>query len=227
MQKAAKRKSFWLVVIASALVFCAPALASRHASLPLKTRAELSVENGQNGVESSPLTRETTSSYYDPFGEVASESSVAPKTGVGRSELGNALSGLGSNPLGRNINTLDEFGSGSAFSGVFDPSSSKFLAYPSGSTRLASGGAPINVVPRRGGHGLVNNVLSDLTGATRTNNVGFTMFLDDAGDISVDFLSRSVNGRNPAFRGNVVPESMQPQILDAIRSTTGRNVRGR
>jgi len=74
---------------------------------------------------------------------------------------------------------------------------------------------------------LVNNVLSDLTGATRTNNVGFTMFLDDAGDISVDFLSRSVNGRNLTFRGNVVPESMQSQILDTIRSTTGRNVRGR
>ena len=71
---------------------------------------------------------------------------------------------------------------------------------------------------------MVNDVLSGLTGANPRNNLGFTTFLDDAGDISVDFFSRGVNGRNPAFNGNFVPQNMRQQILDAIRDFTGRNV---
>jgi filamentous hemagglutinin len=80
--KAAKRKSFWLLCIASALLLCAPALASStHVSNP-KIRAELSPENGQFSVEPSLLTPETASSYYDGSGEAASESSVAPVKGA-------------------------------------------------------------------------------------------------------------------------------------------------
>lgn len=146
---------------------------------------------------------------------------VAPNR-VGQSELGNALSGLGSNPLTRNLNSLDEFGSGAGFSGVFDVASGKFLAYPSGTTRLANGGTPLNVVARVGGHRDVNRVLSELLGNTSNNRLGFSMTLDDAGDFAVRFNSGQVNIPNPNFVGRTVPESMRQQILDAIKAATGR-----
>lgn len=151
-----------------------------------------------------------------------SSSLVAPK-----SEVTNAFSSLGRNFSSKNLNTLDEFGSGAAFSGVYNPQSGKFLAYASGETRLATGGVPGNLVPRRGGHAAVNRQFSEILGVSRGDNVGFTMFLDDAGDISVDWLSRSVNGMNRSFDGVVVPQSMRQSILDSISTSTGRGVRSR
>jgi hypothetical protein len=80
--KAAKEKTLWLVALASALLFCASALASSHTVSDLETRAELLAEDGQDSVERPHLTREIVSRYYDPFGEVASEFSVAPNRGA-------------------------------------------------------------------------------------------------------------------------------------------------
>ena len=143
-------------------------------------------------------------------------------TGVGSSELGNALSGLGRNPLGRNLNTLDEFGSGAGFSGVYDVSSGKFLAYPSGGTKLANGGTPLNLVDQFGGHRDVNQALSGLLGNSSSNRLGFSMTLDNAGNFGVGWNSRTINATNPAFPGYTVPEAMRQQVLDAIMQSTGR-----
>jgi hypothetical protein len=77
--EAAKRKAFWLSWIALALLACAPAFASTLPVSHLKTRAELSADNGQFSVELPALSPATASSYYDWSEQVASESSVAPK----------------------------------------------------------------------------------------------------------------------------------------------------
>lgn len=65
--------------IASAILLSLPALASSVDVLHGKTRAELSAENGQFSVEPSMLNPAIATRYYDSFGEVASDSSVAPK----------------------------------------------------------------------------------------------------------------------------------------------------
>jgi len=79
---AAKRKTLWLSLIASALVFCVPAVASSYSVLAPKTRAELKTTSGPNRVELVAVSLGTASSYYDRFGEVALESLVAPKGAV-------------------------------------------------------------------------------------------------------------------------------------------------
>jgi len=142
---------------------------------------------------------------------------------VGTSELGNALSGLGRNPLGRNLNTLNEFGPGAGFSGVYDVASGKFLAYPSGATRLANGEIPLNVVDQLGGHADVNRVLSQLLGNSSTNRLGFSMTLDNFGNFRMGWNSTQVNVPNPSFPGRTVPETLRQQIIDAIVGQTGRS----
>jgi len=82
---AAKRTSLWPVLMASALLLLAPAIGSGRSVLPLKTRAELLAENGQFSVGQPSLTPEIASSYYDAIREVASGSSVAPKSTAGLS----------------------------------------------------------------------------------------------------------------------------------------------
>jgi len=77
---AAKRRSSLLILIASTLVVFAPAVASSHSALHPKTRVELKTPPGPNRVERLAVSLETASRYYDPFGEVASGSSVAPKS---------------------------------------------------------------------------------------------------------------------------------------------------
>ena len=146
----------------------------------------------------------------------------ASASGRGTSELGNALSGLGNDPLSRNLNTLDEFGEGAGFSGVYDVEPGKFLAYPSGNTRLLNGNEPLNLVARRRGHLPVNEVLSDLLGRTSDNRLGFFMKLDKDGAFAVKYYSGSINGPNPTFRGRFVPEGQHQQILDAITQDTKR-----
>jgi len=221
MQKAAKEKSSLLWFIALAVLTCVPSFASSVRDLPAENRVEIFLLEGQNRTGQQAFDTANRVENYDSAWGVALESPVAPNR-VGTSELGNALSGLGSNPLTRNLNHLDEFGSGAGFSGVFDPATGKFLAYPSGTTRLANGNAPLNLVSQYGGHGDVNRVLSELLGSTTNNRLGFSMVLDDAGDFAVRFNSRSVNSLNPNFPGRTVPENLRQQILDAIKAATGR-----
>jgi hypothetical protein len=148
-------------------------------------------------------------------------SGIAPKMVVGKSELGNALSDLGTNPLGRNLNRLEEFGQGAGFSGVIDVESAKFLAYASGETKLANGATPLNLVEQIGGHQDVNAALSRVLGNTSANRLGFSMVLDAEGNFAVKFNS-GINSANPNVLVRTVPESMRQQILDAISKSTGR-----
>jgi len=145
----------------------------------------------------------------------------APENVVGKSELGNALSDLGTNPLGRNLNRLEEFGQGAGFSGVIDVESGKFLAYASGETKLANGAAPLNLVEQFGGHQQVNTALSGVLGNTSTNRLGFSLVLDAEGNFAVRFNS-ALNSANPNVLARTVPESMRQQILDAISKSTGK-----
>jgi len=84
MQKAAKEKTAWLLSSALAMLFCASAIASSHTLEISKPRAEFFLLGVQNGVGPPPVSPETASSYYDSFGKVALESSVAPKSAVTR-----------------------------------------------------------------------------------------------------------------------------------------------
>ncbi len=154
--------------------------------------------------------------------EVSAPRSAGVVDRVGESELGNALSGLGRNPLGRNINTLEEFGPGAGFSGVFDVESGKWLAYPSGKTRLLNGATPLNVVDQYGGHGPVDQVLHELLGSTSNNRLGFSMTLDEAGNLKMGWNSRTINAQNPNLSDRTVPENMRQRVLDAISQSTGR-----
>ncbi len=82
MHKAAKEKSFWFSLIASALLICAPAIASSTDVLHAENRVELFLLDGQNGVGESPFeTANHVEKYDSPWG-VALESSVAPNSGL-------------------------------------------------------------------------------------------------------------------------------------------------
>ena len=73
-----------LALIASALGFCTPAIASSETVLQPENRAELFSTSPENCAERSTQTPETAPGYYDSLREVASDSSVAPRrTGQG------------------------------------------------------------------------------------------------------------------------------------------------
>ncbi|WP_188189688.1 hypothetical protein [Nonomuraea sp. SYSU D8015] len=119
---------------------------------------------------------------------------------------------------------LDDFRPGAGFSGVYDHGSRRFLAYPSGDSRLRSGAAPENAVPRYGGHYDVNEIFTRVTGTRPEGNVGFTAILREDGSIGMHWVSRSVNGANPSFEGVEVPHHLRGPIMDLIRQTTNRQV---
>ena len=144
--------------------------------------------------------------------------SVVAPGAVGRSEISNSVSNLG-----RGARGVDEFAPGTAFSGVYDPKTKQLLAYPSSRNpnnlpreAVLKDGTVVseNVVGRNAGHAEVNDVLSSLTkhpGANE-NNVGFTLFLREDGNLGVEWFSRSVNRNNPTFKGDVVPKNLQSEI---------------
>ena len=79
MEKAAKRKMFLLVLIASAVFTCVPHVASSNALEISKPRAEFKTESVQNRVSESLFYSVKRDRNYDRFEGIASESSVAPK----------------------------------------------------------------------------------------------------------------------------------------------------
>jgi len=120
---------------------------------------------------------------------------------------------------------LDDYPSGSGFSGVYDPETGGVLAYPSSTTRLRSGAEPPTLLPRNGGHGDVNDFLAEATDrVTDGSTLGFTMFLRENGTIEVEWFSRMANSR---FPGSRVPEAQRARILEAITAATGRVARSK
>lgn len=103
----------------------------------------------------------------------------------------------------------------------------QFLAQPSGNSRLLSGAEPQNLVPRRAGHGAVNRRFSQITGTDPASNVGLTLFLEEHGDVSIEWRSISVNAINTSFSGDLVPEYLRPQIIEDIGKAIDRTVRSR
>jgi hypothetical protein len=81
---------------------------------------------------------------------------------------------------------------------------------------------PPGYVPARGGHFAVNMEMG-----RNPNHMAFTAFLNESGGLSVEWLSRSVNGRNPNFPGDVVPVDHRETILKAIAEQTGKSAQCR
>jgi hypothetical protein len=144
------------------------------------------------------------------------------KVPVRRSETKGSFTNLGSKPGVVNKTSFDSYPPKSGFSGAYDPESGKFLAYPSGETRLVDGSVPDNLVSQFGGHKAVNDSLSEVLGKTSNNRLGFVMIKDEAGDFAVKWNSGMINNPNPNFPGRTVPESYRKEILDAISEVTGR-----
>jgi hypothetical protein len=114
---------------------------------------------------------------------------------------------------------LEDFPSGSGFSGAYDVKTGRFQALPSGDTRLATGEVPPNLVVRNGGHGDASELLTAVQGAADSGeHMGFTMVLREDGSILVKWKSGQLQGGN-------VPVRYRQAILDAIAKVTGRIAR--
>ena len=83
MQKAAKEKMFFLVLIASALFTCAPSIASSAHTSTLENRIELFLLEAQNCTGQHALDAAKHVENYDSLQAIALESSVAPKILLG------------------------------------------------------------------------------------------------------------------------------------------------
>jgi hypothetical protein len=146
-----------------------------------------------------------------------------PKT----SELSNSLSNLGRNPGVRNATILAEYGPGptTVFSGVYSPETGQFLLRPSGNTRLATGAVPANLVDRAGGHGVVNRELGELANIDTGKTVGFVVYYETEGQLTVRWQSGSVNLRN--YNDRLAPTQYRQPIIDALQESTGLQVTSR
>ena len=82
MKSAAKRRNFFSAFIALALLFCASHVASANVLEISKTRAELKSNLAENHVEPLPFYSVKLDVNYDSLQAIASESSVAPRTGA-------------------------------------------------------------------------------------------------------------------------------------------------
>jgi hypothetical protein len=143
---------------------------------------------------------------------------------VPSSETTNALTNLGEANQLSNNNVLSNFSSNPApgFSGVYNPETGQFIAYPSGNTLMADGSVPTNLVDQFGGHGPVNQTLSDLLNVAPTSNFGFSFTVESDNTISMGFNSRTVNPFNPLGDGTrTVPSVYQQQIINTVQNATG------
>jgi len=149
-----------------------------------------------------------TARLIDRVNEARKLRSLAKKT---LSETAGGLTNLGR--AGSQLD-LNEFSSGQGFSGVYDDATGSILAMPS--SRASQ--LPANWVSARGGPGVVNARLSQALGTSSGGRSGFTAFLDEAGGLRVEWLSRSVNGAANPY----VSEALRPRILEALANATGR-----
>jgi len=110
------------------------------------------------------------------------------------------------------VRSLSDFvaSESTAFSGVYDAEIGAFQLRPSGNT---INNTNIPTVPRAGGHRIIDNELTKTFGAS-DKRAGFTLFYGKEGELSIEFFSRSVNGKN--FGDNIAPKAYQEQITKAV-----------
>lgn len=102
------------------------------------------------------------------------------------------------------------------FSGVWHSESGRIIVKPSSDQVPTPGG----FLPRRVGHA---EIAAEL-GGNPEHLFGFTLIKQADGRIRIEFFSRGVNGRNPSFPGNVVPEALQPVIAAAVQGASRKQI---
>lgn len=118
-----------------------------------------------------------------------------------------------------------EPGPATGFSGVYDPTTGKFAIRPSGNTLLRTGEVPVDRVDRFGGHSQLNDELTRNYGVKPSGTVGFVVYYDAPGELSVTWRSGSVNRQN--FYDPAAPVRFRQPLLDDLHAATGTNVRSR
>jgi len=98
------------------------------------------------------------------------------------------------------------------FTGVFDVSTGKVLIAPS--TEEAD--IPAGWVERAGGHADVSATL----GGDSANHSGFAVILQQDGTLNITWKSGTLNPA-PEY---IVPPNLQPTIIDAVQSATGKTI---
>jgi hypothetical protein len=116
---------------------------------------------------------------------------------------------------------FNNFQEGSGFSGVYDPVTGHFIIHPSGDTLLNDGTVPVDLVSQYGGHAEINQQLAN-QGIDPSGTVGFTVFYDGPGQLSVSWNSGSVNSVN--FGNRAAPIEYRQGIIDALHNSTGYTV---
>jgi hypothetical protein len=81
-----------------------------------------------------------------------------------------------------------------------------------------------DLVPRQGGHGVVNWELGQ-AGVDTGKTVGFTAFYEQPGALTVAWGSGSVNFAN--YQDYFVPLQFRSAILDSLQNATGLRVTSR
>lgn len=151
------------------------------------------VQTGKN--MATGIVDHATSNPFEFVGEMAVPSAI------GKSFLGK------SSRVVAESNSLAGFKAGQGFSGVFDPGSGSLLFRPSTYGEVLDGW-----VPAKGGH--VDVFKESGFGADAQ---GFTAFLKEGGDLSVQWKS----GLNEA-PGGVLPKPQRQPVLEALEKKTGR-----
>jgi hypothetical protein len=120
-------------------------------------------------------------------------------------------------PGGPGLHTIDQFADGGAISGVYHPPTQSMASLPSGLTRMANGSRPTNIAPRNGAHFRAEQILEGRIPDYRPGeSLGFTVFPEGGYRASMSWTSRGVNGENRFFTGDVVPEHMRRDVVDAV-----------
>jgi hypothetical protein len=220
---AAKRLGLVALVagtLVALLALLAPAASASPLLRPQTRVAAIAVHDGRIVGPSHSVLAVQGRERAPNYDSSATGSSVAADDGL-TSENVNALTNIGHGYSASNAATLADFPAGSGFSGVYDPASGEFTAYPSVEDPGAPG-APTNAVLQRGGHFQINSTLA-ARGIDTSQTVGFSFVVQDDGSLTVGWTSRGVNGVN--FGTPIAPAQYQQAIIDALETATGRTVR--
>lgn len=162
-----------------------------------------------------------TGSYLspDPLGVTPAPNphryAANPHIGIDPLGLETCMRLSGKKSIEANQAAIDARATGHAFSGVHDPASGEFEAFPSGDEATD----PVAVVPR---HAAINQAAFGNSRST----VAFTAIKQEDGSLNVTWLSRGVTGRNYPGSDNLANPEQQQAILRALQRATGRTVTG-